>query len=498
MMRVESTRLTVLVAVIAAASLASAQDLGVEVFCDVDADESCVPDALQVRFANGTNVDAWRGGQVDIAIVIDTVSEPLYGWSYGVSHDPDVLAIIPESVTFEGTDGWEANRGPLFNVTQAVDGGEDRLPGFISAVAIGFGEAAYLDAGRANTIAFASYDVVGEIPPQGTMLRFEDESLRNGPGPPVELNLTIGPGARDPAWLRHGVLLEPVAGPQPEEGPIEAFCDTVDDCIPDPLEIRFGTKDGPTVHNVLEDGDEVHAVVVLDTMTENVQGYSFGVSHDPNVLTILPDSVTRDGTDAGDVFGGGFDVTTVVDGVDGGPPGFISAIVLGWVMRALPVGRPNSLAVATYSVTGAVPAEGTQLRFEDGVLANAPSPPVALNVTVGGVAKLPETLQHGLVWRGEPSGPIFRRGDADGDSQRNIADAILIVRFVAGRLPADDPRPACRDALDVDDDGRLGFADAVALLGYLFGRGDAPPAPFPGCGVDESIDGLECEGQPSC
>ena len=488
------------VVVIASVSnVATAQERGVETFCDVETDEGCVPDALAVRFANGAHVHAGRGGRVDGAIVMDTVSDRIVAWSYGLSHDPDVLALVPESVTFEGTDGMAQNRGPLFNVTRAVEGGEGRPPGFISVINMVFEVSAFLETDRENTIAFASYDVVGEIPAEGTPLRFGDEVVGDVALPPTPITLTIEGEARDPATLRHGVLL----GAAPErEGPVETFCDldASDDCIPDPLEIRFGTKDGPTVHNVLEDGDEVHAVVVLDTVTENVQGWSLGVSHDPDVLTIIPDSVTGDGTDAAETVGGGFVVTLAVDGVDGGPPGFLSAGLPSFVSPPLLNDRVNSLTFASYRVTGAAPAEGTLLRFEDGTLANAPSPPVALNVTVAGAAKLPTTLRHGLVYRGVQPTPTFRRGDADGDARLRIADAILIVRFVAGWLPADDPRPACRDALDVDDDGRLGFADAVVLLGYLFGRGEVPPAPFPGCGVDETIDALECSGagQASC
>ena len=53
-------------------------------------------------------------------------------------------------------------------------------------------------------------------------------------------------------------------------------------------------------------------------------------------------------------------------------------------------------------------------------------------------------------------------------------------------------RPACPDAADVDDSGKIAITDAVRLLGHLF-RGEAPlPAPYPDPGQDTTPDGLSC------
>lgn len=84
----------------------------------------------------------------------------------------------------------------------------------------------------------------------------------------------------------------------------------------------------------------------------------------------------------------------------------------------------------------------------------------------------------------------FRRGDANGDSSVNIADAIflLLARFIGG-----DP-PACRDAADVNDDGVIDLADPISVLGGLFVPASVLP-PLPGpyeCGVDPTPDGLDC------
>ena len=55
--------------------------------------------------------------------------------------------------------------------------------------------------------------------------------------------------------------------------------------------------------------------------------------------------------------------------------------------------------------------------------------------------------------------------------------------------------PACGDAADANDDGRVDISDAVAVLGHLFLGAPEPPAPGPRtCGSDPTADALErCE-----
>lgn len=91
----------------------------------------------------------------------------------------------------------------------------------------------------------------------------------------------------------------------------------------------------------------------------------------------------------------------------------------------------------------------------------------------------------------------FRRGDANLDSQVNIADplAILSRLFSAMRVPS------CPDALDVDDSGTIDVRDPVWLLRWLLVGGSEPSAPGPfHCGVDPSPDFLlECRSSgPEC
>ena len=70
----------------------------------------------------------------------------------------------------------------------------------------------------------------------------------------------------------------------------------------------------------------------------------------------------------------------------------------------------------------------------------------------------------------------FVRGDANGDGELNIADAVAAL----GQLFLGDPAsPTCPEALDANDDGALDLSDPVSVLEFLFLGRAALPAPFP-------------------
>jgi hypothetical protein len=95
------------------------------------------------------------------------------------------------------------------------------------------------------------------------------------------------------------------------------------------------------------------------------------------------------------------------------------------------------------------------------------------------------------------SGNQFMRGNANGDSAVNLADAIWSFRALF-LTPGESP---CRDAEDANDDGAVNIADPLLLLNYQLLGGAIPPEPYPGCGEDPDgdDDGLDCAvSQPAC
>ena len=82
----------------------------------------------------------------------------------------------------------------------------------------------------------------------------------------------------------------------------------------------------------------------------------------------------------------------------------------------------------------------------------------------------------------------FHRGDADGDGQVDLTDAV----FTLGHLFRGERAPACLEAADANNDARLEITDAIATLEFLFRSGPppAPPGPSPAdCGLDTDASG---------
>ena len=87
----------------------------------------------------------------------------------------------------------------------------------------------------------------------------------------------------------------------------------------------------------------------------------------------------------------------------------------------------------------------------------------------------------------------FERGDCNADQTVDIADAVgsLDILFNGGTM-------ICADACDTNDDGNHDISDAINILVQLFTGGSGFPDPTGGCGVDPTIDTLECASYGSC
>lgn len=87
----------------------------------------------------------------------------------------------------------------------------------------------------------------------------------------------------------------------------------------------------------------------------------------------------------------------------------------------------------------------------------------------------------------------FVRGDANNDSNCDIADGVWILNWLFQSGPA----PACFDAADWDDDGEIDVNDAISVFSMYLQDGPAsgptPPAPFPGGGMDPTDDMIDCQ-----
>lgn len=83
----------------------------------------------------------------------------------------------------------------------------------------------------------------------------------------------------------------------------------------------------------------------------------------------------------------------------------------------------------------------------------------------------------------------FIRGDSNSDGELNVTDGIstLAWLFQAGA------EPACLDAADADDSGRVDLSDAVRLFSFLFLGANPLQAVDPlSCRLDPTLDDLTC------
>ena len=284
---------------------------------------------------------------------------------------------------------------------------------------------------------------------------------------------------------------------------VETFCEGDNGCVPDSLVFRWD-ENNESVLVVETAGQELSATVFLDTRSEGVTSWSYGLRHDPEVLTLLASDCLDDregficGTDAADrAVEPFYNYSQVVGEDQGSEAGFISAVVLSFVAPAhLEVERFNSLARLTYSV-GEVPPGGTLVRFTAGELRPLPkSPPVGLQIEVGGGGGFPSTVVHGKL---DVPFVSFFRGDVNDSGALEVTDAINFLSWMF--LGA--PPPGCMDAADADNSGNLGLSDAINILTFLFGGGDGPPKDGmlgSGCGPDPEgdDDGLICESYSNC
>ncbi len=134
---------------------------------------------------------------------------------------------------------------------------------------------------------------------------------------------------------------------------------------------------------------------------------------------------------------------------------------------------------------------GTKFWSENGI-AGAQFPKIRITLTQVDPVNI---VVYTLNLLAEPSTPApFRRGDANGDGQSDISDAvsILLWLFVGGE------KPGCLEAADTNGDDGHDVSDAVYLLLYRFQGGPPPPEPGPeNCGLAPN-PAFTCDQYPKC
>jgi hypothetical protein len=279
------------------------------------------------------------------------------------------------------------------------------------------------------------------------------------------------------------------------------------DCLEGGLQVELVPGGGSVREFARFDaGEPVEMTLVLETEDPNVQGWTFGIRHDPRFLTL--ESVTLEGSDAKRLAPCGFSVlsmTLIEECLPDDPPcsspipggGYVAAFVIFSDGHFIPPGR-SSLHHAVYRLTGEDPGrQGTLIEFSRR-LKRTGLPVTDIFMTVSGHTLLPRFLIDGLIRSTAPDA-AFHRGDPSADGKVTVGDAILTLLF----LFRGGGMPPCLEAADFDDDGRLQVTDAVAILQWLFFDRAAPSSPGPPglpCGPDPPTtpERMGCAEYPGC
>jgi len=283
----------------------------------------------------------------------------------------------------------------------------------------------------------------------------------------------------------------------------------VEPCASDPAACNGGEnflQDGVYGCGDTIDNDADGLIDSEDPDCLGIQGWSFSLVTGScfNVSsTSLQDTVSDLTINGGLRDSQSFERTDIVDpSVNDGREGVTMALVLSLVN---PIILPQVGDSLVLRVGGSIDASGlsaggmTELCDLDIV---PPSEPgligaglaVKTAVTVGGQTEDPAICSASVkVAIGDVVDQAFARCDANDDGTSNIADAIWIVNELFDNGPA----TACQKAADCNDDGLTDISDATYSIAYRFLEGDAPPAPFPGCGSDPTADDLSCDQTPA-
>ena len=382
-----------------------------------------------------------NNGSGDLTVNLDNNGGELQGWSFGACND---TAFLTCTGVVDGSTVATVNDGdtPDFNESSVFD------EGFTVGVVICFTGCATLTSGTGYELNIATYDCTAE---GSTSVSFCD---------------TLGSPAVDTVVVVDGASLVPVQN----SGAVECIG------VPDP-EYTYGAGNASAGYNPA-DGNASVSVDITIAETDNsglgapfpndTQGFSMGLGNSSEVVATAVNLSLPFEADFGE--------TSIY------PEGWTAGVVYsfaGGVVLAFPS--------ATTVITVDYETGGSMAGNEDGATASLTwddglgSPAVANVVVVGG-ASLTAAQSNGSITLNPVVTIDWLRGDANGDSQVNVADAIWIISelFVSG------PASSCAIARDANADSKYDIADPTYIVQYRFISGPMPSAPFPECG---QVDG---------
>jgi len=236
-------------------------------------------------------------------------------------------------------------------------------------------------------------------------------------------------------------------------------------------------------------GNTIISTITMSTDTE-LHGFSFGVSHDPLLISIPTTPSISQGPSLESLNLGAGPAFFSVNIAPAGGSGFTIACVtdLFAPFDTIPIAVDDPILQIEYLINQTAPV-GSTIPIEFSNLLG--SPPVQTVMVFDLIEVVPSTTP-GTITVTEPT---FLRGDVDQSGSVSLIDGVLLCYRVSGLQPPGD----CRDADDINDDELLTISDAVYLFQYMFVGGPSIPAPSGVCGPDPGVEGnLDCNDHLAC
>lgn len=222
-------------------------------------------------------------------------------------------------------------------------------------------------------------------------------------------------------------------------------------------------------------------VEVLLSNEFEVRGLSFGIAHDPGVLS--PVNVVATPVWSGALPGffsssltarGSCGQTTDSHGVTVAMVGRVNdpaaAVVLPGVRRPV--------AKVVYEPREEVaPGSMSWLRLVGCLSSNPGAPPVTITLARGSESAAPSIGVDGIVTIVGATGNCRRRGLCNSDEVYDISDPVALLSFLFSGGAA----PSCPNACDCNDDAALDVSDGICFLNHLFLGGPHPRPTFAVC-----------------
>jgi len=223
---------------------------------------------------------------------------------------------------------------------------------------------------------------------------------------------------------------------------------------------------------------------ILLTTDLPTHGFSFGVSHDPAIVSISSSTAIQVGPimqalndNSGPIF---LDLNVEPDGGSGITVACITDYFTPF--DVLPAMTSEPIIMIDYTINQNAPVGSVSPLTLTSTLGN---PPV-VTVLVLELTEVVPTLSAGSILVTEPH---FIRGDLNQNGSLSLLDGVLLLYRVSGI----EPPGSCLDADDINDDGILTIGDAVFLFQYMFAGGTPIPGSAGTCSPDLTpADSLDC------